>query len=134
MTKTETNLLSAEDLDVLDSTVFALEARPARVRDGPNGLLLFSAKGVQFYTAAFRLAGVSVDLAAMRTRKDLQAEILRASAALCVEADAGMRRELAAGRIPVQRREAVRAYLDGSVREFMMRRSCGSSALQLVRM
>ena len=40
---------------------------------------------------------------------------MRGSAALCAEADAGLRSEFDAGRIPVQRREAVRAYLDGSV-------------------
>ena len=58
-------------------------------------------------------------MAEVLTRSDLHAEVMAASAALCVEADAGMRRELDAGRIPMQRREVVRAYLDGSVQEFM---------------
>lgn len=104
MTKSEANFLSAEDLATLDSTVFPLEARPDLVREGPDGRILFSEKGRQFYTAAFRLAGIAVDLPAIRTTKELHAEVLRASAALCAEADAGMRRELDAGRIPVQRR------------------------------
>lgn len=60
-----------------------------------------------------------MDLAAIRARKDLHAEVMRGSEALCVEADAGMLRELGAGRIPAQRRETVRAYLDGSFDEFM---------------
>lgn len=90
------------------------------MREGSEGRLLLSEKGKQFYAVAYRRAGVSVDLAAMRTQKDLQAEVLRASAALCAEADAGMRVELDAGRIPVQRRESVRAYLDGGVQEIMV--------------
>jgi hypothetical protein len=60
-----------------------------------------------------------VNLAEIRTRKDLHAKVMAASAALCAEADAGMRVELDAGRIPIQRREVVRAYLDGSAEEFM---------------
>jgi len=119
MTKTETNLLNDGDLAVLDSTVFPLDARPDLVREGPDGRILFSVKGRQFYTAAFRRAGVPVDLEAILTRRDLHAEILRASTALCVEADAELRLELNAGRIPVQRREMVRSYLDGSVADFM---------------
>ena len=71
MTKTEANLLSAEDLDVLDSTVFPLHARPDLVREGPDGFCLFSERGVQFYAAVFKRAGMSVDFESIRTAKDL---------------------------------------------------------------
>jgi hypothetical protein len=119
MAKTEASLLNEEDLAVLDSTVFPLDARPDLVRGGPDGRLLISEKGRQFYTAAFRRAGIVVNLAEIRTRKDLHAKVMAASAALCAEADAGMRVELDAGRIPIQRREMVRVYLDGSAADFM---------------
>jgi hypothetical protein len=119
MNNSPDDLLKMENLATLGSAVFPFEARPDLVREGPDGFLLFSAKGRQFYATAFRRAEIAVDLPTTRTRKNLQAAILRASAALCVDADEGMRVELDAGRIPVQPRESVRAYLDGSVQEFM---------------
>jgi hypothetical protein len=119
MAGTEANLPSAKDLAVVDPTVFPLEVRPDLAREASDGLLLLSARGVQFYTTAFRRAGVSVDLAVIRTKSELHIEVMRASGALCVEADAGMRVELDAGRIPAQGRKAVRAYMDGSAQEFM---------------
>ena len=63
--------------------------------------------------------GMAISSRRSYLKLDLHAEVLRASAALCAEADAGMRVELDAGRIPIQRRAVVRAYLDGSVQEFM---------------
>ena len=117
--ETNTNLLSAEDLAVLDSTVFPLGARPDLVRECPDGRILLSEKGRQFYAAAFQRAGIAVNLEVIWTRKELHEAVMTASAALCAEADAGMRRELDAGRIPIQRREVVRTYLDGSVQEFI---------------
>lgn len=119
MNDSSNNLLNMEDLATLDSTVFPLEARQDLVREGPHGSILFTERGVRLYTAAFRRAGIAVNWAAIRTRSDLHAMVMAASAALCAEADAGMRRELDAGRISVQRRESVRAYPDGSVSEFM---------------
>lgn len=62
-----TNLLSPEEgLATLDSTVFPLEARPDLICDGPDGRLLISKKGRQFYTAAFRRGGIVVDFASIR--------------------------------------------------------------------
>ena len=90
MNDSSNNLLNMEDLATLDSTVFPLEARQDLVREGPHGSILLTERGVRFYTAAFRRAGIAVNWTAIRTRSDLHAMVMAASAALCAEAVGAM--------------------------------------------
>lgn len=119
MSSPNVNLLTHDDLALVESIGFPIGPRPDLHMTSDEGELIFTIKGLQFYRAVLAKVGLEGELAEVRTSKDLYALKQRGLSVLAARASAAAARALDKGDIPAQRRQVVEEALHGTIESFI---------------